>query len=49
MDGWPQFSDAVVDYYFARKLAYYFIQRSQEPLCLVLQEPAELAAGAGGL
>jgi len=39
MDGWPQFSDAVVDYYFSRKLAYSFIKRSQEPLCLVLQEP----------
>jgi beta-mannosidase len=40
IDGWPQFSDAVVDYYFARKLAYSFIQRAQAPLCLVLKEPA---------
>jgi len=39
IDGWPQFSDAVVDYYFARKLAYSFIQRAQAPLCLVLREP----------
>ena len=36
----PQFSDAVVDYYFGRKLAYSFIQRAQAPLCLVLKEPA---------
>lgn len=39
MDGWPQFSDAIVDYYFARKLAYGFIKASQQPLCLVLREP----------
>jgi beta-mannosidase len=38
MDGWPQFSDAVVDYYFERKLAYEFIKRAQEPLCLVIRE-----------
>lgn len=41
MDGWPQFSDAVVDYYFAKKLAYHFIKRAQAPLCLVLREPAD--------
>lgn len=40
MDGWPQFSDAIVDYYFNKKLAFGFIQRSQQPLCLVLREPA---------
>ena len=39
IDGWPQFSDAVVDYYFSRKLAYDFIKRSQQSLCLVLKEP----------
>jgi beta-mannosidase len=38
IDGWPQFSDAVVDYYFQKKLAYSFIQRAQAPLCLVLKE-----------
>ncbi len=40
MDGWPQLSDAVVDYYFVRKLAYEFIRRAQQPLCLMLREPA---------
>lgn len=38
-DGWPQFSDAVVDYYFEKKLAYYFIQRAQQPLLLAFREP----------
>ena len=40
MDGWPQFSDAVVDYYFSRKLAFDYIRRAQQPLCLVLREPS---------
>ncbi len=40
MDGWPQLSDAIVDYYFEKKLAYDFIKRSQASLCLVLREPA---------
>jgi len=40
LDGWPQFSDAVVDYYFRKKRAYRTIRRSQLPLCLVLREPS---------
>ncbi len=28
-DGWPLLSDAVVDYYHSKKLAYYFIKRVQ--------------------
>ncbi len=39
LDGWPQFSDAVVDYYYARKLAFYIIKRSQQPVCLMMREP----------
>ncbi len=39
LDGWPQFSDAVTDYYFARKLAFYVIKRSQQPICLMFREP----------
>ena len=35
LDGWPQVSDAVVDYYFTKKLAYGYIKRSQNPLCLM--------------
>lgn len=41
MDCWPQFSDAVVDYYFVKKLAYSYIKRSQTPICLMFDEPNE--------
>ena len=37
-DGWPQFSDAVVDYYYTKKLAYAYIRRSQNPVCLMLDD-----------
>lgn len=39
LDGWPQVSDAVVDYYFVKKLAYHYIKRSQQPVCLMFDEP----------
>jgi len=39
VDGWPQVSDAVVDYYYTKKLAYNYIKRSQEPVCLMFDEP----------
>lgn len=35
LDGWPQMSDAVVDYYYDRKLAYDFIKRSQQPFTIM--------------
>ena len=38
LDGWPQMSDAVVDYYFSKKLAYYYIKRSQAPFIIALDE-----------
>ena len=41
LDGWPQFSDAVVDYYYARKLAYFVIKRAQQPICLMFREPSD--------
>ncbi len=37
-DGWPQISDAVVDYYGAKKLAYKVIKRIQENTCVMLDE-----------
>lgn len=40
IDGWPQFSDAVVDYYFHKKLAYEYICISQKPLLITFREPA---------
>ena len=39
VDGWPQVSDAIVDYYYVKKLAYHYIKRSQEPVCLMFDEP----------
>lgn len=39
IDGWPQISDAVVDYYYEPKLAYHYITRSQNPICLMFSEP----------
>ena len=41
VDGWPQFSDAVVDYYLGKKLAYYYIRRVQQPVCLMIDEPKD--------
>lgn len=38
IDCWPQFSDAVADYYFCRKLAYWFIRRAQENVCLMMDD-----------
>jgi beta-mannosidase len=39
MDGWPQISDAIVDYYFGKKLAYHYIRRVQQPVCVMVDEP----------
>lgn len=41
VDGWPQVSDAIVDYYFVKKLAYHYIKRSQAPVCLMFDEPED--------
>jgi beta-mannosidase len=38
LDGWPQMSDAVVDYYFEKKLAYRYIRRSQAPFTMMFDE-----------
>ena len=32
VDCWPQFSDAIVDYYYNKKLAYHYIKRVQTPV-----------------
>jgi beta-mannosidase len=39
VDGWPQFSDAVVDYYLSKKLAYHYLKRVQQPICVMVDEP----------
>lgn len=38
-DGWPQFSEAAVDWYGCKKLAYGYIKRSQSPFCIMCDEP----------
>ena len=38
-DGWPQISDAIVDYYGERKLAYAVTKRIQQDVCVMLNEP----------
>jgi len=38
LDGWPQFSDAVIDYYYEKKIAYNVIKRSQEPFFIMIDE-----------
>ncbi|NLM76780.1 MAG: glycoside hydrolase family 2 [Ruminococcaceae bacterium] len=38
LDGWPQISDAVVDYYFTPKLAWHIIRRSQQDVQLMISE-----------
>ena len=39
MDGWPLLNASVVDYFFNKKLAYYYIRRVQEPVCVMVDEP----------
>jgi len=41
LDGWPQMSDAVVDYYFTKKRAYEYIKRSQAPFAIIAGEPED--------
>ena len=38
IDCWPQISDAVVDYYYVKKLAYTWIARSQTPVLVFVGE-----------
>lgn len=44
-DGWPIISDAVVDYYNRKKLAYHLIKRTQTTVCAMIGEPGEPLAG----
>ena len=37
-DGWPQLSDAVVDYYNRKKLAFYYVRRAHQPLHIIIGE-----------
>jgi len=37
-EGWPIISDAVVDYYGGKKLAYYYIKRVQTDACVMITD-----------
>ncbi len=37
-DGWPAYNSAVVDYYGRKKLAYYYLRQSQQPLTFIMNK-----------
>jgi beta-mannosidase len=39
VDGWPQISDAIVDYYLDKKLAYHYLKRVHGQLAVIVREP----------
>ena len=41
IDCWPQISDAVVDYYYRKKPAYFYLKTSQQLVCLMCREPQD--------
>ncbi len=38
IDCWPEISDSVVDYYYTKKLAFHYIKRAQQTICLIMTE-----------
>ncbi|MDC3253390.1 glycoside hydrolase family 2 [bacterium] len=40
-DGWPVISDAIVDYYYSKKLAYHYIKRVQTDVCVMVDDAKE--------
>jgi beta-mannosidase len=40
-DGWPIISDAIVDYYYRKKLAYVYVKRVQTDVCAMFSEPED--------
>lgn len=43
-DGWPILSDAITDYFFSKKLAYYYIKRVQENAIVAVNDALEVIA-----
>lgn len=41
IDGWPQISDAIVDWYGTKKLAYHYVKRAQQPFTMIVTEPED--------
>ncbi len=40
LDGWPQCSDALLDYYFVKQTAFDYVKCAQQDLCMILPEPS---------
>jgi beta-mannosidase len=40
-DGWPIISDAIVDFYNSKKLAYYYIRQVQHNVCVMIGDQKE--------
>jgi beta-mannosidase len=38
-DGWPLISDAIVDYYFSKKRAYYYLRNAERNICVFINDP----------
>lgn len=43
-DGWPILSDAIVDYYGSKKLAYKYIKRVQKDVCVMITDNFDVVA-----
>ncbi len=41
LDGWPENTEAVVDYYFEKKIAYDYIKRAEAPFVMMIDEVTE--------
>ncbi|MBQ6534334.1 MAG: hypothetical protein IJI37_04120, partial [Opitutales bacterium] len=46
-DAWPIISDAVVDYYNSKKLAYHYIKRVQADVCAMIGDNLEISVANG--
>ena len=42
-DGWPAYNSSLVDYYGRKKLSYYYVRQSQQPLVGILDESLRLS------
>ena len=42
IDCWPQFSDSIVDYYYNKKLAYYYAKRLYSDVLIQISEPESI-------
>ena len=45
LDGWPQFSDAIVDYNYVKKMAYFTVRRIQKSVMFMFPQKPLKASG----